>query len=116
MALDKAVDSAILDGYFSDIADAIRISAGTQLTYTPAQMAQAIANIVNNQNKTVTPTESQQSVTKDSGYSGLGTVTVEAISSTYIGSDVPNGNILDYGLTDGTLPIVGVAKVGQAEL
>lgn len=43
-------------------------------------------------------------------------VVVDAISSTYIGSDVPNGNNLEYGLTDGTLPIVGVAKVGQAEL
>lgn len=27
-----------------------------------------------------------------------------------------DGNNLEYGLTDGTLPIVGVAKVGQAEL
>lgn len=29
---------------------------------------------------------------------------------------IVNGNNLEYGLTDGTLPIVGVAKVGQAEL
>ena len=27
-----------------------------------------------------------------------------------------NGNNLEYGLTDGTLPLVGVAKVGQAEI
>lgn len=27
-----------------------------------------------------------------------------------------DGNNLEYGLTDGTLPMVGVAKVGQAEL
>lgn len=31
----------------------------------------------------------------------------------YEGTD---GNNLEYGLTDGTLPIVGVAKVGQAEI
>ena len=27
-----------------------------------------------------------------------------------------NGNNLEYGLTDGTLPIVGVAVVGSAEI
>ena len=27
-----------------------------------------------------------------------------------------NGNNLEYGLTDGTLPIVGVALVGSAEI
>ena len=27
-----------------------------------------------------------------------------------------NGDNLEYGITDGTLPLVGVAKVGQAEI
>lgn len=45
MAYDKVVDSAVLDGYFSDIADAIRNKDGTQNTYTPAQMPQAIEDI-----------------------------------------------------------------------
>ncbi len=27
---------------------------------------------------------------------------------------VANGNSIEYGLTDGTLPIVGVAKIGSA--
>ena len=45
MAYDKVVDSTILDGYFSDIADAIRDKDGSQNTYTPAQMPQAIEDI-----------------------------------------------------------------------
>lgn len=44
MAYDKVVDSSVLDGYFDDIADAIRAKGGSG-TYTPAQMPQAIADI-----------------------------------------------------------------------
>lgn len=45
MAIDKAVDSTQLDGYFSAIATAIRQKAGTQATLTPAQMPAAIQAI-----------------------------------------------------------------------
>ena len=43
---------------------------------------------VNNQNKTVIPSETTQSITADTGYSGLGTVTVNGITNTYVGSGV----------------------------
>ena len=29
---------------------------------------------------------------------------------------ITNGNNIEYGLTDGTMPLVGVAKVGSAEV
>lgn len=45
---------------------------------------------INNQNKTITPTTSQQVITADSGYTGLGTVTVNRIPTSYI---VPSGTL-----------------------
>ena len=54
------------------------------------------------QAKTATPTESQQTVTPDTGYGGLSSVTVEAIDSEYVGSDVArrtNSNLTASGAT-----------------
>ena len=62
---------------------------GTNIDVTNyATVSVSVGSDINNQNKTVTPSESEQSITADSGYSGLGTVVVEAISSTYVGSGI----------------------------
>lgn len=48
--------------------------------YASAEVNVPTGSTINNQDKTVTPSISQQTITADSGYTGLGTVTVNAMS------------------------------------
>lgn len=78
-------------------------STGKYLTRVTVNVPQG--GEINNQNKSVTPTESQQTVTYDSGYTGLGTVTVGAISSTYIGSEISQRSSTDITASGATVTV-----------
>ena len=56
--------------------------------YASAEVNVPTGSTINNQNKSVTPSESQQTINADAGYTGLGTVTVGAIDSDYVGSGI----------------------------
>lgn len=63
----------------------------------------AVAGEVNNQNKTVSPSLSQQTITADAGYTGLGTVTVNAM---------PTGSAGTPATTISVTPTISVNSSG----
>lgn len=85
------------------ISDTLDVNGGIIRTITAAKTIKL-------QTKTINPTNSTQTVNPDTGYDGFSQVIVTA-TETYI-----DGNNIGYGITDGTLPLVGVAKAGYAEI
>lgn len=115
------------NAHYSAIANAIRTKNGTENTYTPAQMAPAILALPTASGgyvyqdeqgfvvldddgdgpqlttTTVTPTESEQIVSPTGGYDGFSQVTVGAIDSEYVGSDVNRNSSSDLTASGATV-------------
>lgn len=64
---------------------------------------------VNNQNKTVYPLSTQQSITANSDYTGLGTVTVKAVTHTATQSKIACGQALLIGDADNSSRILSLS-------
>ena len=57
------------------------------------------------QSKTISPTESSQTISPDSGYDALSSVTVNAISSTYVGSGIARKSSSDLTASGATVTV-----------
>ena len=74
-----------LTAFLTGIANALRAKKGTTELINPQDFESEITNsTITLQNKTITPTKSEQTIQADAGYDGLESVKVEAIPSEYI--------------------------------
>lgn len=96
------------DQNYKDIGSAIRTKLGVNTLYAPDEMSAAILSIPTGggstlETKTVTPTETKTTYTPSSGYDGFSSFTVNAISDTYIGSNVTRRSSTDLSISGATV-------------
>lgn len=97
-------NSIVEQGYVLD-------STGLTMDETYTYVEESEPNL---QSKTATPTESAQTITADSGYDGLSSVSVGAISSTYVGSGIDQRSSTDLTASGATVTVPAGYYAAQA--
>lgn len=103
----ETINSALSDIKTAIVAKGVTPS-GDITTYSTAISNISGGSTINNQDKTVSAETSQKYVTFDSGYTGLGTVTINAVDSS-IDNNIISGNIIEG---KSILGVPGSAKAG----
>lgn len=85
-----AIDSEYIGSEVTRISNnsGITINGNTVSVAGQAYWTENVSKTIPLQSKTATPTESTQTITADSNYSGLSSVEIGAVSSTYVGSEI----------------------------
>ena len=103
--------------HYTAIANAIRAKTGGSETYTSAQMAGAIEAIQTGfggklQDKTVTPTSEQQTITADDGFDGLKSVTVVGVEG---GALAENEKVYQFGSAESVFDFTSFGVTSSAD-
>lgn len=94
--LNEVIVDAIPSNYIIPSGTSTITTNGTYdiTSFASVSVAIPVGDFINNQeNIVVTPTEEEQIISAAAGYTGLGPVTINGISSTYVGTGIPIGSV-----------------------
>jgi len=91
----------VSDSFDAVVAKGVVVPSGSNSDDLPDLISQIQPNLQAKSN--ISPTESNQTITADNAYDGLSSVQINAISSSYIGSNIARRSSSDLTINSGTV-------------